>query len=87
MPCNAKTRAGTPCKRSPMFFGRCNLHGGKSLSGIAHPGYKHGFYSKYLPYRALVLAARQRQRSAESSPHCSQRATAKTREGGSQEKA
>jgi len=24
------------------------MHGGKSLSGIAHPNYKHGRYSKYL---------------------------------------
>jgi hypothetical protein len=27
--------------------GRCNLHGGKSLWGMAHPRYKHGNYSKY----------------------------------------
>ena len=28
--CGAKTRAGTPCQRSPRENGRCNLHGGKS---------------------------------------------------------
>jgi len=28
---------------------RCFLHGGKSVSGIASPNYKHGRYSKVLP--------------------------------------
>jgi hypothetical protein len=32
-----------------MINGRCNLHGGKSLPGIASPRYKHGLYSKYIP--------------------------------------
>ena len=46
--CEAKTRTtGTPCKRYPMSNGRCYLHGGKSLAGPAHPGWKHGKYSKY----------------------------------------
>jgi hypothetical protein len=45
--CGAKTRAETPCKRSPMHNGRCCNHGGKSLAGAAHPNYKHGRYSKY----------------------------------------
>lgn len=49
--CGAKTRAGTPCKRAPMANGRCNLHGGKSPSGMAHHGYKHGRHSKHLPQR------------------------------------
>ena len=49
--CGAKTRAGTPCKRSPRPNGRCNLHGGKSLSGLASPTFKHGRYSKHLPSR------------------------------------
>jgi hypothetical protein len=40
--CGAKTKAGTPCRKSPMHNGRCANHGGKSLSGIAHPNYKHG---------------------------------------------
>ena len=47
--CGAKTRKGTPCQRSPMSNGRCYLHGGASLSGIASPRFKHGRYSKYLP--------------------------------------
>jgi hypothetical protein len=29
--------------------GRCRLHGGKSLGGIASPRYQHGLYSKYVP--------------------------------------
>jgi hypothetical protein len=29
-----------------MSNGRCPNHGGKSLSGPAHPNYKHGRYSK-----------------------------------------
>lgn len=44
--CGAKTRSGVPCQNAPMGNGRCRMHGGKSLSGIAHPNYKHGRYSK-----------------------------------------
>jgi hypothetical protein len=45
--CAAKTRSGGRCKNAPMgTTGRCRMHGGKSLSGIAHPNYKHGRYSK-----------------------------------------
>lgn len=48
--CGAKTRAGTPCKRlARTSTGRCKLHGGASLKGTDHPGYKHGRYSKHLP--------------------------------------
>jgi len=49
--CGAKTRARTPCKSIAMANGRCRLHGGKSLSGIASPSFKHGRYSKALPPR------------------------------------
>ena len=35
--------------------GRCRLHGGKSLGGLASPTFKHGRYSRVLPAR---LAAR-----------------------------
>jgi hypothetical protein len=45
--CGARTRAGTPCKGLAMMNGRCRLHGGRSLRGIAHPNYKHGRRSKY----------------------------------------
>jgi hypothetical protein len=49
--CGAKTRAGTPCKRRARWpHGRCRLHGGLSLCGIAHPNFKHGHRSKYLGF-------------------------------------
>lgn len=47
--CGAKTRSGEPCKRAPRTNGRCNLHGGLSLGGLASPRLKHGRHSKYLP--------------------------------------
>ncbi len=49
--CGAKTRSGGTCKNRAMPNGRCRMHGGKSLGGIASPTYKHGRYSKYLPER------------------------------------
>lgn len=52
--CGAKTRAGTPCQRPPMPNGRCNLHGGKSLAGVAHPGFKDGRHSRYALQGALA---------------------------------
>lgn len=33
--------------------GRCRIHGGKSLAGIASPTYQTGRYSRYLPGRLL----------------------------------
>lgn len=45
--CGAKTRSGGRCKQAAMPNGRCRLHGGKSLAGIASPTYKHGRRSKY----------------------------------------
>src|SRR5262245_50879761 len=47
--CGAKTRKGGSCHRAAGPNGRCNLHGGKSLAGVAHPNFKTGRYSKYLP--------------------------------------
>ena len=45
--CAAKTRSGGRCKNAPMgTTGRCRMHGGKSLAGIASPRWKHGRYSK-----------------------------------------
>src|SRR5262245_22352084 len=55
--CGAKTRAGTPCKRAAMPNGRCDRHGGKSLSGAAHPGFTHGPYSKFLPVHLATRLA------------------------------
>lgn len=47
--CGAKTRAGTPCRRSAMANGRCQKHGGPTPAGIASPHFKTGKHSKYLP--------------------------------------
>ena len=55
MQCGAKTRNGEACKTPAMPNGRCRLHGGKSLGGLASPTFKHGRYSRVLPAR---LAAR-----------------------------
>lgn len=52
--CGAKTRKGTICQRPPMVNGKCHLHGGKSLAGIASTQWKTGKYSKYLPGRLMA---------------------------------
>lgn len=44
--CGAKTRTGGSCCQPAMVNGRCRLHGGKSLSGVQHGRYKHGFYTQ-----------------------------------------
>lgn len=36
-----------------MSNGKCAVHGGKSLAGIAQPGFKTGRYSRYLPARLV----------------------------------
>lgn len=47
--CNAKTRAGTPCRKWGILpSGRCRNHGGKSFRGIASPRYTYGHRSKDL---------------------------------------
>src|SRR6187399_1656871 len=51
--CGAKTRQGDTCQRPGMPNGRCHLHGGKSLGGVASPSFTTGKYSKYLPTRML----------------------------------
>lgn len=58
---NVKNPCGATCKSSgnlcpnPCVTGmkRCRLHGGKSLSGSAHPKFKNGRYSKHLPKNLL----------------------------------
>lgn len=67
--CNAKTRAGTPCKNWGMRNGRCRMHGGKSYGGYASPRLKHGWYSTYFPFwvwRAEVKAYERRLRIVEA---------------------
>jgi hypothetical protein len=49
MECGAKKRKGGICKAPAMPNGRCRIHGGKSLAGIASATFKTGKYSKYLP--------------------------------------
>lgn len=45
--CGAKTRAGTPCKKSPVRGRRrCKLHGGNSRRGVFHGRYKHGRFTE-----------------------------------------
>jgi hypothetical protein len=43
-----RQQAAAPTHAPPMANGRCRMHGGKSLHGIASPRFKHGRYSKYL---------------------------------------
>ena len=46
--CGAKRRNGEPCRKAAMAngSGKCRLHGGASLRGKDHPGFKHGDQSK-----------------------------------------
>jgi hypothetical protein len=60
--CGAKTRSGGRCKNAPVAAGRCRMHGGASLRGVASPTFKHGRFSKYLPVR---LATRYREALAD----------------------
>jgi len=60
--CGAGTRAGTPCKRSPLAGKRrCLLHGGASTGAgnPARPGnrnaLKHGLYSKRLTDEEMAM--------------------------------
>ncbi len=62
--CGAQTRAGTPCKRSPLAGKRrCRLHGGASTGAgnPARPGnrnaLKHGLYSDRLTDEEKALLA------------------------------
>jgi hypothetical protein len=51
MQCGARTRSGAPCKTLAMPNGRCRMHRGNAVSGIAHPQFKTGRHSKHLPVR------------------------------------
>lgn len=48
-PCGARTRKGTSCVNPAMPNGRCRMHGGGALRGPAHPNYRDGSTSRYLP--------------------------------------
>ena len=43
--CGAKRRDGGICQNAGMGNGRCRMHGGASVSGVDHPGFRHGRYS------------------------------------------
>ncbi|WP_420854353.1 HGGxSTG domain-containing protein [Sphingomicrobium nitratireducens] len=63
--CGAKTRSGSPCKRSPMPNGRCYLHGGPSSGAPKgnRNALRHGLKSReYLEGRKLIRAMRSFQR-------------------------
>ena len=52
MRCNAKARSGSQCSKSAIEgMTKCRFHGGLSLKGAAHPRYKDGTHSKYMPKR------------------------------------
>lgn len=51
--CGAKTRSGSKCAQRAMTNGKCYLHGGKSLAGLASPRLKTGKWSKYVPVQLL----------------------------------
>lgn len=46
-----KRKTHDPCRGKAMPNGRCRIHGGKSLSGLASPTIATGRYSKHLPTR------------------------------------
>jgi len=50
MQCQAHNRKGDQCKNTAVAGKRvCRFHGGLTPGGPAHPAYKHGRYSKYMP--------------------------------------
>ena len=62
IPCGARTRSGTPCKKPPLQTKtRCRLHGGASTgpktdagkARIALAQFKHGRYLRWRERRAL----------------------------------
>jgi len=52
--CSAHNKDGSLCQNNKaMANGKCRMHGGKALAGIAAPNWIHGRYSKVLPTRML----------------------------------
>src|SRR5262249_56407268 len=49
--CTARSKtSGQQCKNPAVLpTDKCRIHGGLSLRGVAHPQYKNGAHSKYLP--------------------------------------
>lgn len=52
LPCGAKTRAGTPCKRTDIYAnGRCKLHGGLSTGPTSAEGLARAALNGFSPKR------------------------------------
>lgn len=58
--CGAKLRGSDPPRRCQRFKSagrnRCRLHGGATLTGVAHPAYTHGRYIESLPAHMVAKA-------------------------------
>ena len=60
MLCGAKTRLGSPCRNPPLIGGagqKCKFHGGMSLTGAAHPNWRHGKCTKDARLRSKATTA------------------------------
>jgi hypothetical protein len=80
--CGAKTRGGGSCTQPAMPNGRCRMHGGKSLSGIASPTFKTGRYSQDLAAApGLLERFRQEQESGNASHVADEMALLRARAG------
>lgn len=54
--CGAKTRAGTPCKRTDLYGnGRCRLHGGLSTGPKTEAGKKRSALNGFKKCRPIPL--------------------------------
>src|SRR4029453_2424698 len=63
--CNAHNGAGELCGAIAVRGKtKCRNHGGRAVSGVAHPSYKHGRYSKDLSVQMALRAE-----EARSNPH------------------
>ncbi len=57
--CTAHNRQGGRCGRAAVVGGDvCRLHGGASPKGAAHPSWRHGRYSRYVPRKLATTFAR-----------------------------
>jgi len=65
MRCDATAKqTGAQCKKDAVpGRAKCHIHGGKSLTGVASPDFRHGRYSKHLPTR---LAAKYHEAAADT---------------------
>ena len=54
LPCGARTRAGTPCKRRDLLSnGRCKLHGGLSTGPKTHNGKKRALRNLQMRWKPM----------------------------------